>query len=110
MRFSIKATILLLSIVELTFSFSSRDLVLQNLPNSTDHLYNPTTLTSLNSTALKWNDQFTRCTNAVGPMMDPLSCDNALKKIPLFGDPETGLEVRFRHRHEGAPPGVPGTV
>ena len=98
--------------MELTSSLSSRDLELQNLPNSTDHLYNSSNHTSLNLTALIWDDlqAYKRCQNAVSPQMDPLSCDDALKKIPLFGDPETGVDVRFRHRHEKPPAGVLGTV
>ena len=108
MRFSTTAITPLLLFVELTSSFSSRDLILQNLPNSTDRLYNPSNHTSLSSTAASWKDlqAYTKCQNAVYPYVDPSSCHDALEKVPLFGDPETGVNVRFRHRYERPPAGI----
>lgn len=112
MRLSIKAISLILFTVELTLSISPRNSVLQNLPNSTDRLYMSSNHTSFNLTALRWSgvQSFSRCQGAISPKLDTLSCMNALEKIPLSGDPGTGVDVRFRHRYERPPAGLPGTV
>ena len=87
-----------------TFSLPSRDLVLENLPNSTD-LYRPSSQSSSNWTAVKLGDEEGTLTCLSGfrsPPLNPRSCQNAWEKIPVFG--EEGEEVFFRHRHEKPPP------
>ena len=90
-----------------TFSLPSRDLVLENLPNSTN-LYRPSSQSSPNRTAVKLGDEEGTLTCLSGlrsPPLDPRSCQNAWEKIPLFG--EEGEELIFRHRHERPPPAQP---
>ena len=89
-----------------TFSLPSRDLVLENLSNSTN-LYGPSSQSSPNRTAVKLGDDEEKltCRGFRSPTLDPRSCQNAWEKIPLFG--EEGEEVTFRHRHENPPPAQP---
>lgn len=86
-----------------TLSFPSRDLVLENLPNST-YLSRPSSQSSSNRTAVKLGDDQGTLTCLSGfrsPALNPRSCQNAWEKIPLFGT--EGEEVTFRHRHENPP-------
>lgn len=86
-----------------TFSLPSRDLVLENLPNSTN-LSRPSSQSSSNLTAVKLGDDQGTLTCLAGfrsPPLNPRSCQNAWEKIPVFG--EEGEEVVFRHRHENPP-------
>lgn len=86
-----------------TFSLASRDLVLENLSNSTN-LYRPSSQSSSNGTAVKLGDDKGTLTCLSGIHSPPLSlrsCQNAWEKISPFG--KEGEEVYFRHRHEKPP-------
>lgn len=91
-----------------TFSLPSRDLLLENLSNSTN-LYNPSNQPSSNRTTVKFGDDeegtLTCLSGIRSPPLNPQSCQNAWEKIPLFS--EDGEEVVFRHRHEKPPPAQP---
>ena len=98
MGFSTKAVAFFLSLRCVYAFLSSRDLVLETLPNSTEFLSNQT---SSNRTAQSLGDvqeAIVFCGQSRGAYLDSDSCENALNKIPLFGDP--GQDVEFRPRFE----------
>ena len=101
MLFSAKEIALLLSLRCVYASIFSRDLVLEKLPNSTDLLYPLSNQTSSNRTAPGLSDLHRgtiKCNRYRPVYLDPDSCENALKKIPLFGEP--GHDVEFRARKD----------
>ena len=101
MGFSATAVAFFLSLRCVYASLSSRDLVLETLPNSTEFLYPLSNQTFSNRKAPSLGEVQTAivfCRQLHGSYLDSDSCENALKKIPLFGVP--GQDVEFRPRFQ----------
>lgn len=101
MGFSATAVAFFLSLRCICASLSSRDLVLETLPNSTDFLYPLSNRTSSDRKAASLDEvqaAIVFCRQIHGSYLDTDSCENALKKIPLFGIP--GQDVEFRPRFQ----------
>jgi len=81
-----------------TSSLPSRDLIPPNLPNSTEPLYISLNESTFNLTSPK---PIVNCGHFRTPGLDLARCENAWRKIPLFG--EAGGDVEFRHRHDNPP-------
>lgn len=88
-------------------SLPGQGLILPNLNFTTlDQMFTPGNATA-GATDTRLNDTISllKCDSFRAQSVDPSSCENAWRKIPVFGEIDDD-DVTFRHRHHDPPPNV----